>query len=92
MIKITLRNIIDSKLGYKAKERKESISNITWDKINRRGLLKAQICGGQDLSEQQKRLLTEEYRSFDKEVLGKIIEDMLMEWLNTHKMLLIKVT
>jgi hypothetical protein len=45
MIKTNFRNISDSKLGYMAKERKEWISNITWDKINRR-LLKAQICGG----------------------------------------------
>jgi hypothetical protein len=29
-----------------AKERKEWISNITWDKIHRRRLLKAHICGG----------------------------------------------
>jgi hypothetical protein len=68
MIKTTLRNIIESTLGYMDKERKEWISNITWDKINRRRLLKAQICRGQDLSEQQKRLLSEEYRSLDKEV------------------------
>jgi hypothetical protein len=46
MIKTTSRNIIESTLWYMAKERKEWISNITWDKINRRRLLKAQICGG----------------------------------------------
>jgi hypothetical protein len=46
MIKTTLRNISESTLGYTVKERKEWISNITWDKINRRRLLKAQICGG----------------------------------------------
>jgi hypothetical protein len=51
-----------------AKERKEWISNITWDNIDRRRLLKAQICGGRDLSEQQKRLLLKEYRSLAKEV------------------------
>jgi hypothetical protein len=67
MIKTTLRNISESTLGYIAKERKEWISNITWDKINRRRLPKAQICGGRDLSEQQKRMLSEEYRSLDKE-------------------------
>jgi hypothetical protein len=67
MIKTTLRNISESTLGYMAKERKEWISNITWDKINRR-LLKAQICGSQDPSEKQKKLLSEEYRSLDKEV------------------------
>jgi hypothetical protein len=39
MIKTTLRNIGESTLGYMAKERKEWISNITWDKINRRRLL-----------------------------------------------------
>jgi hypothetical protein len=43
-----------------AKERKEWISNITWDKIDRRRLLKAQIFRGQDLSEQQEMLLSEE--------------------------------
>jgi hypothetical protein len=52
MIKTTLRNISESTLGYMAQERKECMSNITWDKINRRRLLKAQICGGRDLSEQ----------------------------------------
>jgi hypothetical protein len=67
MIKTTLRNISERTLGYMAKERKEWISNITWDKINRR-LLKAQICGSQDPSEKQKKLLSEEYRSLDKEV------------------------
>jgi hypothetical protein len=67
MIKTTLRNISESTLGYMAKERKEWISNITWDKINRRRLLKAQLYGGRDLSEQQKRVLSEEYR-LDKEV------------------------
>jgi hypothetical protein len=65
MIKTTLRNISESTLGYMAKERTECISNITWDKINRRILLKAQICGSRDLSEQRKRLLSEEYRSLD---------------------------
>jgi hypothetical protein len=68
MIKTTLRNISESTLRYMAKERKEWISNITWDKINRRRLLKAQKCGRRDLSEQQKRLLSEEYRSLDKGV------------------------
>jgi hypothetical protein len=68
MIKTTLRNISKNTLGYMAKERKEWISNITWDKIDRMRLLKAQICGGRDLSEQWKRLLSEEYRSLDKEV------------------------
>jgi hypothetical protein len=62
MIKTTLRNIIEGTFGYMVKERKGWISNITWDKINRRRHLKAQICGGRDLSEQQKRLLSEEYR------------------------------
>jgi hypothetical protein len=33
------------------------ISNITWDKIERRRLLKAQICGSWNLSERQKMLL-----------------------------------
>jgi hypothetical protein len=56
-IKTTLRNISESTLGYIAKERTEWISNITWDKINRRILLKAQICGS--------GLLSEEYRSLD---------------------------
>jgi hypothetical protein len=62
MIKTTLRNISESTLGYMAKERKDRTSNITWDKIHRRRLLKAQICGERHLSEQQKRLLSEEYR------------------------------
>jgi hypothetical protein len=67
-IKTTLRNISENTLGYMAKERKEWISNIIWGKIDRRRPLKAQICGGRDLSEQQKRLLSEEYRSLNKEV------------------------
>jgi hypothetical protein len=50
-------------------QREEGIDfNITWDKIDRIRLLKAQICGDRDLSEQQKRLLSEEYRSLDKDV------------------------
>jgi hypothetical protein len=68
MIKTTLTNSSESTLGYMAKEGKEWISNITWDKIDRRRLLKAQLFGGQDLSEQQKMLLSEEYRSLYKEV------------------------
>jgi hypothetical protein len=40
--------------------------NLGKDKDRR--LLKAQICRGRDLSEQQKRLLSEEYRLLDKEV------------------------
>jgi hypothetical protein len=68
MIKTTLRNVSESTLGHMAKERKEWISNITWNKIDRMRLLKAQICGSRDLSEQRKRVLSEEYRSLDKEV------------------------
>jgi hypothetical protein len=67
MIKTTLRYISECTLGYMAKDVKEWTSNITWDKINRRRLLKAQICRGRDLGEQQKRF-SEEYRSLDKEV------------------------
>jgi hypothetical protein len=64
MIKTTLRNISESTLVYMAKERNEWISNITWDKINGR----PKYVGGRDLSDQQKRLLSEEYRSLGKEV------------------------
>jgi hypothetical protein len=64
----TLRNITETTLGYMAKERKEWISDITWDKTDGRRLLKAQICRGRDLSEQRKRLLSEDYRSLDKGV------------------------
>jgi hypothetical protein len=39
MIKTTLRNISESTLGYMAKERKEWVSNITWDKIRQKETL-----------------------------------------------------
>jgi hypothetical protein len=67
-IKTLLNNICENLLGFINRRKKDWISSSTWEKIEERRRMKAELCAGHSFNTRRQCELQEKYKSLNKDV------------------------